>query len=470
MEGMFAGGDSIACMNIPIMGNLASKMKHAVADDAAGGDETIDSDAGDGFDFASIIPEKGDPRRPPEWFSRAIVYVGVGVIAFMFALDSWNRIRWLAVDVAVCVFLALAMEPAIGKMTRHGMKRTTASMLTWGSVIIMACVLVYLFGAMFVEQITGLVKSIPATYDGISGFISQRFGVDMPALPALGGRLAASVKTDWLTDIAGKTFGLVGGIGSFAISLMIVILTTYYIAAYSDRIRKGICGFIRPSGQRRFLKAWGIIQTQVSSFLYSRIILAVINAACLAVFMVALKVPYWLPLSLFCGLVSQFIPTIGTYIGGALPVLSALGSNGIKIALFILAYIIVYQQIENLLLSPMISQKTMDLNPAVALLAVFLFGSMFGALGAFLALPIAASMKAMLAMYATRHDVIESELIERTGEIPTIIDSHDGAEPPAMGIGDADNDASICDSSNADNDGDAGRNASNDEREKPEAR
>ena len=68
----------------------------------------------------------------------------------------------------------------------------------------------------------------------------------------------------------------------------------------------------------------------------------------------------------------------------------------------------------------MISQKTMDLNPAVALLAVFVFGAMFGALGAFLALPIAASIKTVIDLYATRHDVVESELIDKTEEIPAV--------------------------------------------------
>lgn len=102
--------------------------------------------------------------------------------------------------------------------------------------------------------------------------------------------------------------------------------------------------------------------------------------------------PYWLPLALFCGIVSQFVPTVGTYIGGALPVLFAWGSNGLWYGVGVLVFIIVYQQIENLILSPKVSQRTMDLNPCVAFLAVLVMGALFGALGAFLALPVTASM------------------------------------------------------------------------------
>ena len=83
-------------------------------------------------------------------------------------------------------------------------------------------------------------------------------------------------------------------------------------------------------------------------------------------------------MALFCGVVSQFIPTVGTYIGGALPVLFAWGNRGWTYAVAVLVFIIVYQQIENLILSPRISQRTMDINAAVAFLAVLAFGSLFG--------------------------------------------------------------------------------------------
>lgn len=112
-----------------------------------------------------------------------------------------------------------------------------------------------------------------------------------------------------------------------------------------------------------------------------------INATCTAIFLEILHVPY-LPLALFCGVVSQFIPTVGTYIGGALPVLFS-RATGWTYAVAVLVFIIVYQQIEPDS-PPRISQRTMDLGTAVAFLSVLAFGSLFGAFGAFLALPVTA--------------------------------------------------------------------------------
>ena len=124
-----------------------------------------------------------------------------------------------------------------------------------------------------------------------------------------------------------------------------------------------------------------------------------------------MKVPYWLPLALFCGIVSQFVPTIGTYLGGALPIVFAWGSNGFASALAVLVFVTIYQQIENMVISPKISEKTMDLNPAVAFLSVLVMGAVFGALGAFLALPVTASLQAILKVCTKQYKLVDSPLM-----------------------------------------------------------
>jgi hypothetical protein len=94
------------------------------------------------------------------------------------------------------------------------------------------------------------------------------------------------------------------------------------------------------------------------------VLLAACSAVATTVFLALAGVPYPLALGLWVGLVSQFIPTVGTYLAGALPVLIALLDNPVS-ALWVLAFIVVYQQFENMILSPRISARTMALHPAV---------------------------------------------------------------------------------------------------------
>jgi predicted PurR-regulated permease PerM len=100
---------------------------------------------------------------------------------------------------------------------------------------------------------------------------------------------------------------------------------------------------------------------------------------------------------------------VGTYIAAAVPLLVALLEDPWK-ALWFLIFVIVYQQIENYLLAPRITAKTMQLHPAVAFGAALAGGSISGLLGAFMALPAAAVIQSTISTYLKRHEVVETEL------------------------------------------------------------
>lgn len=363
------------------------------------------------IDFGTLFPSRGDPRRPPEWFGRALLYVAIAIIVFMFCWRSWDDISYLVLDIIISLFVALAIEPLVVALVAHGWKRGVASMVSLVGVAVMVSVLFTLFGNMFVQQMIAMFKGLPGMYEQIREFVDQYATFKMPEINNLGTEIVNNIQTSWVTDFAGTAMSTVGGLFSFLLNLMTVVMTTYYISAAGPKLRRSFCQWLAPSTQRRFLLVWTVAQGQISSFLFSRSILALINATCTAIFLEILHVPYWLPLALFCGVVSQFIPTVGTYIGGALPVLFAWGDRGWAYAVAVLVFIIVYQQIENLILSPRISQRTMDINAAVAFLAVLAFGSLFGAFGAFLALPVTASLQAIFRVYTKRYDLIDSPLM-----------------------------------------------------------
>jgi predicted PurR-regulated permease PerM len=109
------------------------------------------------------------------------------------------------------------------------------------------------------------------------------------------------------------------------------------------------------------------------------------------------------------GVLSQFVPVVGTYLGGALPfIVGLLESPGRGVA--VLVFVIVYQQIENYLLAPRITARTMALHPAVSFGSVLAGGTLLGAPGALMALPIAATIQAFVSTYLHRYELVESLL------------------------------------------------------------
>jgi predicted PurR-regulated permease PerM len=148
---------------------------------------------------------------------------------------------------------------------------------------------------------------------------------------------------------------------------------------------------------------------KTGAYLYSRLLLALISGVVTFAVLTALGVPFAVPLAAWVGLVSQFIPTVGTYIAMALPLLVSVVESPIK-ALILLVFFVAYQQIENYFLSPRITGKTMELHPAVAFGAAIAGASIAGLIGAFIALPVAAIIQASVSSALDRHDVIDADL------------------------------------------------------------
>ena len=133
--------------------------------------------------------------------------------------------------------------------------------------------------------------------------------------------------------------------------------------------------------------------------------LASVSAVFHVAFFWFIDVPFWLPLGIFAGIVGQFIPTIGTYIGVALPALFALLDKPIN-ALWIAVFATVYQQLENYVFTPRISRRTMDVHPAVALGSVIAGAALFGPIGALIGIPIAAVALAIIDTFSKRHELV----------------------------------------------------------------
>jgi predicted PurR-regulated permease PerM len=125
-----------------------------------------------------------------------------------------------------------------------------------------------------------------------------------------------------------------------------------------------------------------------------------------------LGIPFAGPLAIFIGFVSQFVPAVGTYIAYAVPVIVALTSTGVSAAVTLVVFAVLYQQVENLFISPKLSARTMQLHPAVAFVAALVGGAVGGVAAAFLALPVAAIFQAFGSTFLRRYEVVDSAMTQ----------------------------------------------------------
>lgn len=350
-------------------------------------------------------------NRPPRWLPRALAMAALTVFVAIGVWNAMSSLSGLLVNLLIAFFVALALEPMVLGLVRHGWRRGAAAAVALLGTIVVVIVVMALFGNLFVQQLVELFGAIPEAYASVTAWIEGHFDVVVPGSD----EVLDEIVSQWGQDVASGALLVGVTLVSGVFAALTIGLVTYYLLAAGPRFRAAICRYLTPNRQTEVLRLWEITQAKVSDFISSRVVLAAFCTVATGIFLLIARVPYALPLALFTGLVSQFVPTIGTYLGGALPAVVALTSNGLTTALVVVAFVIAYQQVENLYLSPKVSAQALEMNPAVSFVAVLAFGAVFGALGAFLALPVAATIQAVGNTYLRRHELVASPMLADPG-------------------------------------------------------
>jgi predicted PurR-regulated permease PerM len=367
---------------------------------------------GEGEDHLAV---QGPARvRVPPWLRRAIVFLLLGAAALLIAFWLVVRLRSLITMLLVSLFLAFAMEPATNYLAARGWRRGLATATVFAVLVGVVVVLVTALGSLFVDQVSQLIDAIPGYARQLADFLNERLGTDLEGSKLAGQLQSSQGIRSFVTGVAAAAVGLSTTLVGLVLQGFTIGLFTFYLVADGPRLRRTVCSVLPPDRQQLAMRIWELATESTGGYVYSRALLAGVSATATTLFLAIVEVPYPLALGLWVGLVSQFVPSIGTYLAGALPVLIALFHDPVD-ALWVLAFITVYQQFENMMLSPRITARTMALHPAVAFGAVIAGGAIMGPIGALLALPAAASIQALISLYARRYEVVTGPL---TGEQP----------------------------------------------------
>jgi predicted PurR-regulated permease PerM len=359
----------------------------------------------------SDASDRGSGReRMPSWVPRAILLYFVGLAAFGTLAWLIERLQTLLLDLIVALFLSFALEPVVNRLQQRGWRRGWATGASFLGLLIFTAIFLFAIGAVVVDQVNQFIDEAPEYAQDAADFVNDRFGANV-SVEELQEEFTRSDGP--IQGLATRLAGNALAIGASALGILFralaIGLFTFYLVADGPKVRRTICSFLPPHRQRRVLETWEIAIDKTGGYLYSRLLLALISALLHWGFFQLIGVPYAAALGLFVGLISQFVPTVGTYIAGAVPVLVALAHDPVD-GIWVLAFVVAYQQLENYLFAPRITARTMALHPAVAFATVIAGAALFGAVGALLALPAAAVIQAVGSTYVARHEVIETDM------------------------------------------------------------
>lgn len=346
----------------------------------------------------------------PKWMPRAILFFFGAQLLYQFTLSALVSLRGFILTIVVSLFLSFAIEPAVNSLAKRGMRRGLATALVFFGFVFISGIFIFAIASLVIDQVAKLSNDAPQYLDRAQNFFNDTFNtkintgdlrdqLDNPDSPI---RKALNNLATNAVDIGSSAVGIV-------FQLLTISLFTFYFVADAPKLRRSLLRRLPPERQTVVLRTWELAIEKTGGYIYSRALLALISGLAHWVFFEIIDVPYAVALGVWVGIISQFIPVIGTYIAGVLPVMIALIQSP-KEALLVLAFVVVYQQIENYLFAPRITAKTMNMHPAVAFASVIIGGSVFGPIGALLSLPAAAMIQAFATLYLAEHEIIDSPM------------------------------------------------------------
>jgi predicted PurR-regulated permease PerM len=355
-----------------------------------------------------------EERSQDPWLTPGRLMTLVGVLVATYgALVIVRALRSLLIMLLVALFLSFAMEPAVQWLNNRGVRRGLATGAVFAVSMLVAAGIIVAMIPLVVEQVSDLIVSVPRSVEDLNR-LSERlpFVPNLEVTPELRAELQEFGQEfgDRIRSGALGAAGDVVGLGATALGaifqLLAVALITFYLVADGPRLRQTLARPFPPERQREILAIWELAVAKTGGYIYSRVLLAVASGLAHLLVLLVLDVPFALPLALWVGVTSAFVPVVGTYLGGVLALLVALVNQPVD-ALWLLIFIALYQQIENYLLAPAVQSRTMDVHPAVAFVSVLIGGTLLGAPGALLALPATAIIQAVLSTYVRRHELID---------------------------------------------------------------
>ncbi|MFC7448864.1 AI-2E family transporter [Rhodococcus daqingensis] len=215
--------------------------------------------------------------------------------------------------------------------------------------------------------------------------------------------------------IASGVFSGVSAAGSALVTMVLVLVLSFFFIKDGPRFLPWLHSVTGGRAGRHFEAVSVRIWDTLGGFIRTQALVSFVDAFFIGLGLVVLGVPLAAVLAVIT-FIAGFIPIVGAFVAGALAVLVALVAKGWTTALIILVIVIAVQQLEGNVLQPVLQSRTMKLHAVIVLLAVTAGGSMFGIVGAFLAVPVAAVMAVVIRYIGEQVDLRLDERAPDAGD------------------------------------------------------
>ncbi len=333
---------------------------------------------------------------------RVLILTTLFIGLIFFAYLAQRELTWFA----IAAFLALAMEPAVQKIQKltHIKSRGFAAFFT---LFISFCIITFIIASLvppIVNQTQDLIHSGPSyieklqhSNNGILHFINKYGGLSKLNV----GTNSAVSQVSGHRDLI---IGTVSGFGTAVAAIITILVLAFFMSLEGPTLLNSFWVYQPQSKREHRQKLAHKMHSTVTGYVNGNLLTSLVAAVSVTIILTLLRLPYSISLGLLVGLV-DLIPLVGASIGAIIVVLLSLLYGGLIKGIIVLAFFIVYQQIENHTLQPLVYKRTVRVSALLVLTSSIIGASIAGLVGALVAIPIAASLKILVKDYLDQHRV-----------------------------------------------------------------
>lgn len=353
-----------------------------------------------------------------------LVYIAmiIGIIFIATLLvKEWGILKFVMTILKVATpffigfVIAWLFNPLVVKLENRGWNRAVASMV----IFLVFILIIFAFFSMLIPtiytQLNDLIASLPGIFNSlknwITNFLNNFNSSDMVDVASIEANIFKSMEdlgTNITTNLPSMIMNIVGvvfsGLGTMAISLVVGLYLLFDFNNAADHLLK----YIPKTHKYEIETLINQIGEELRKCVRGTLTIACMVFVCdsLGFAIAGLKAP--ILFGLLCG-ITDLIPYIGPYIGGAAAVIVGFSQNPMT-GIIVLSVAVVVQLIENYVLQPVVMSKSVDLHPVTIIIGLLIFGHFFGIIGMILAMPIMSLIKVVYRFFATKYDWFNSDI------------------------------------------------------------
>ena len=342
--------------------------------------------------------------------NRTIFKILFAILVFLGLLNVATLVKTQLIWIAAAFFIAIALNPAVETVRRYMPRksRPLALAVVMLGALSLIFFLIYTFLPLLIKQTAQLIETAPAAIRDLQNTQLPLSIENTIKQYQLDDTIKNSLNTlvKGLAGATGSVLSVAQGIFNGVIAAVTIIVLAIFMLLEGPSWMKRFWDNHPAATLERNRQLVREMYDAISGYFTGLLLIAALAGFAATIMMAIVGIPYSIPLGLVVGIFG-LIPYIGATLAAVLVCLVALFTSPTA-AIIMAIYFIIYQQVENNILQPVIQGRSTDLSPLIVTIAILLGTTLAGLFGALVAIPVAACIK-VLASYWLKHHVISGQ-------------------------------------------------------------